>query len=374
VTSALSLTRSWPALVKWGALAVLVVILLFLPYMVDSFFIDIASQALLFGLFALSINLVSGYGGMVTLGQAALFGTAGYAFAILVTKYTVSLWPAFFLALVVTVVASAFFGLLASRARDVYFLMITLAEGMVVWGIAERWSSLTGGDNGITGVPRPEFALEYWTFYYFVLAVVALCTILIYCIVNSSFGLSLKGMRESESRMAPLGYNVVLHKVLAFTISGLFAGVGGLLLSMYNNFIAPPSVYVTQSAQGLLMSILGGIASLSGAFIGSTIVVTISNYVSSYIERWPTLLGVIFVVVILLAPDGITGAWTRRLWVPLLRRAGREREAEAAARTGTAPILAAVSRSASDAAARAGGNPAPEDAESTSSPAPHKGA
>ena len=157
-------------------------------------------------------------------------------------------------------VVSLFFGLIAVRTRGTYFVMITLAEGMVIWGIAQRWQELTGGDNGIPGIPKPGFAEEYWQYYYFVLVVVAICVVLIGRLLKSPFGLVLKGIREEEDRLAPLGFNVMLHKLVAFTISGTFAGVAGLLLAMYNNFIGPSQVFFLASASGLLMAILGASA------------------------------------------------------------------------------------------------------------------
>jgi branched-chain amino acid transport system permease protein len=305
---------------KWAALAALVGLLIALPYVVNSFWISMATQALYLGLFALSINLLAGFGGMVTLGQAGVAGIAGYTFGIALTVLNLSLPASLGLAMVTCVLGAAFFGLLAVRTSGVYFLMITLAEGMVVWGIAQRWTTVTGGDNGLTGIERPTFGLQYWAYYYLTLAVVAVCVLLIALIVRSPFGLSLKGIRESEGRMAPLGYNVYLHKLIAFTIAGAFAGVSGLLLAMYNNFFSPVSVHLKASADGLLMSILGGMATLSGAFVGSSIFVFVTNYVSSYFDRWPTLLGLVFVLTILFARDGVVGAWIRLVWQPIVDR------------------------------------------------------
>jgi branched-chain amino acid transport system permease protein len=308
--------------VKWAAAAVAVLILGYLPYLVGPFYVSLATQALFFGLFALSINIISGYGGMITLGHAGLLGTAGYALAILSVNEGWGLAAAIAGALVATIVVSAFFALLVVRTRGTYFVMITLAEGMVVWGIALRWQELTGGENGIPGVPKPDFADAYWQFYYLVLIVVAIGTLLIGLLVRSPFGLALKGIRDAEDRLAPLGYNATLHKLIAFTISGFFAGVAGLLLAMYNSFIGPSDVFFLASAEGLLMSILGGIGTLSGAFVGAGVVVIVTNWVSSYVDRWQTLLGVVFVLVIVFAPDGIVGAWTRWVWNPLTRRFG----------------------------------------------------
>jgi len=319
--------EAWAPRLKWIFLGVALLLALLLPFATSSFYVNLTTQALFFGLFALSINVISGYGGMITLGHAGLLGVAGYALGILTVDSGWSLGPAVVAALAATVVASAFFGLLAVRTRGTYFVMITLAEGMVVWGIAQRWQELTGGENGIPGIPKPGFAEEYWQYYYFVLLVVAVCVLLIGRLMQSPFGLALKGIREEEDRLAPLGFNVGLHKLVAFTISGTFAGVAGLLLAMYNNFIGPSEVFFLASAEGLLMAILGGMGTLTGAFVGAGVVVAIQNWLSSYVERWQTVLGVVFVLVILFAPDGIVGTWTRTVWAPFLRRLGAGREA-----------------------------------------------
>jgi branched-chain amino acid transport system permease protein len=314
--------------IKWPAFGAVAVVLLALPYMMSSFWVNMATQALYLGLFALSINLLAGYAGMVTLGQAGISGVAGYTFGILLVHFQVPMWPALGMGLAAALLAAGFFGLLAVRTSGVYFLMVTLAEGMVVWGIAQRWTAVTGGDNGLTGLERPSIALAYWTYYYFTLAVVVFCTTIIALIVRSPFGLSLKGIREAEARMAPLGYNVPLHKLFAFTLAGAFAGVSGLLLAMYNNFFSPVAVHLKASADGLLMSILGGMATITGAFVGSSIYIFITNYVSGFFDRWPTLLGLVFVVAILFARDGIVGAWNRLLWTPLVHKGmGPERAA-----------------------------------------------
>ncbi len=329
----------WVPRSKWLFLILAIVVLLYWPYAVSSFYVNMATQALFFGLFALSINLIAGYGGMITLGHAGLLGVAGYSLGILTTQSGMPLALALVASLGIAVFASAFFGILVVRSRGTYFVMITLAEGMMIWGVAERWQGLTGGDNGITGIPQPGFTNTYWKYYYFVLAVVAVCTFLIGRLVRSPFGLSLKGIREAEDRLPPLGYNVTLHKLIAFTISGTFAGVAGLLLAMYNNFFGPSQVFFTASAQGLLMSILGGVGTLVGAFVGSGVVIFIQDYVSSYVPRWETVLGVIFVLVILLAPDGIVGAWTRVVWARVLRRVGLPADAEATGVTTSASGL-----------------------------------
>jgi branched-chain amino acid transport system permease protein len=350
-----SAVAGWAPRVRWLVLGVAALVALALPYGVSSFWVNIATQGLIFGLFALSINLISGYGGMITLGHAGMLGVAGYTVAILTTKDGWSLGSAVVAALVVCTLVSIFFGALAVRTRGTYFVMITLAEGMVIWGIAQRWSELTGGENGIPGIPKPSFATQYWQYYYFVLAVVAVCTVLIARLVRSPFGLTLKGIREADDRLPPLGYHVPLHKLIAFTISGVFAGVAGVLLAMYNNFIGPTDAFFLASAEGLLMSILGGIGTLTGAYVGATVVIVIQEWVSSYFARWQTLLGVVFVLVIVFAPDGLVGAWTRLVWAPLLRRLGAGKAAAAARTAASSAAGATVAAGAGPVAAADGG-------------------
>jgi branched-chain amino acid transport system permease protein len=190
-------------------------------------------------------------------------------------------------------------------------VMITMAEGMLVWGLAYRWSSVTGAENGIRGIARPDFATLYWQYYYLVLGVFVICAVLLSLVVRSPFGLVLKGIRESESRMRTLGYNVTLHKLLAFLVSGLFAAVAGLLFGWYNQFISPSAINITASTEGILMVVLGGPGTLLGPVLGAGVIVFVKNILSVYVTRWPSIMGLIFIAVVLFAQDGILGALRR---------------------------------------------------------------
>jgi branched-chain amino acid transport system permease protein len=208
------------------------------------------------------------------------------------------------------------FGLLAIRAAGTYFLMITLALGMVVWGLAFRWVSLTKGDNGISGVPRPELGLP-WSlsgplpFFYFVLLAALLAWALLGLLVSSPFGLGLEGIRDSESRMRALGYNVWLHKYLAFVISGALAGFAGVLWAYYNGFVSPVDVQLVTSVETLLMVALGGPGTLVGPAVGAALIVFLKNFVSVYTKRWLLILGAVYIGAILFAPRGLVGALGR---------------------------------------------------------------
>jgi len=302
-----------PAIVGGAVIAIAAAIAPFLA----SYPLTLGTQALIYAMLAMSLDLLLGYTGLPSLGHAAYFGIAAYVVAILATERQTGLIGCLVAALVAATVAAAVFGLIAIRATGTYFLMITLALGMVVWGLAFRWVSLTKGDNGISGVPRPDLGLPWslWgplPFFYFSLVCALVAVALLGVIVSSPFGMSLKGIRESESRMRILGYNVWLHKYLAFIIAGTFAGFSGVLWAYYNGFVSPVDVQLVTSVEALLMVALGGQGTLLGPAAGAAIIVFLKNFVSVYTKRWLLILGAVYIGVILFAPRGLAGAFHRR--------------------------------------------------------------
>ena len=296
------------ALLAAGAIAVLALVGPVLP----AYPLTLLTQALIVGILAMSLDLLLGYSGMPSLGHAAYFGVGAYAVAIMTTERQVGLIGCLVVGIVLATLTAALFGLLAIRAAGTYFLMITLALGMVVWGLAFRWVSLTKGDNGISGVPRPTLlGLELITavpFYYFCLVSAAVAWVLMGLLVVSPFGLGLRGIRGSESRMQALGYNVWLHKYVAFVLSGTFAGFAGTLWAYYNGFVSPNDVQLVTSVETLLMVALGGPGTLIGSMLGAGLIVFLKNFVSVYTKRWLLILGGVYIGVILFAPTGIVGA------------------------------------------------------------------
>ncbi|HSJ83381.1 MAG TPA: branched-chain amino acid ABC transporter permease [Acidimicrobiia bacterium] len=295
-----------------------------LPYLVSPFLVGLATLALIGGLFSMSIDLLGGYGGLITLGQAGVSAAAGYGVGYMANRVGAGYATQILTGLAVGLLVSAIFGVMAMRSDSVYFIMITLAQGMIVWGLSIRLNRITGAENGLTGISRPAGLTLYWQYYWFALGVVALCSLLLYVLVRSPFGSATRGIRESESRMRMLGYNTSLQKFYLFMVAGFFATIAGILLVYLNQFISPSSAHLTTSAIGVLQAILGGMGTLVGPLIGSFVIVFIRNVVSQYLERWPTLLGLTFIVVILFARRGIVGALSRgwRTW--LLRRYGEE--------------------------------------------------
>ena len=277
-----------------------------------SFVVLLTTRAMCFAILAMSVDLLLGFTGLSSMGQAAYFGVGAYFTAILATKYHIGLgwdfWLVVILGMLMGAALAALFGLFAMRASGVYFLMITLALGQCVWGLAYRWNSLTGGDNGINVSSRPDFGLDLTnerTFFFLVFAFFAVSLIVLYILVRSPFGRSLEGIRERELRMQILGYNTWLHKYIAFVIAGAFGGLAGVLWAHTNGLISPETVVLTTSVDSLLMVVLGGAGTLIGSAIGSAIVFALREYLSTLVPWWQYVLGGVYVLTILYLPGGL---------------------------------------------------------------------
>jgi branched-chain amino acid transport system permease protein len=307
------------------ALAVALLLLATLPYWVgNSYYINVATQMLIYAVLALGLNVLVGYAGLVTLGHAGLFGIAAYAGATLINAGHGHVVVAIG-ALVATLVATAIFAVLALRGTGLGFVMITVALGQIVWGIAYRWISLTNGDNGISITARPRpfgLSLESADAFYWATLVVFLITVAAMAIfVASPFGAAVRGTRDQPRRMTALGYNVWLTRFLAFLFSGFWSGVAGLLYLYDNQFISPQAVALSASAEALLMVIAGGTATLLGPIAGAVLVIIMKDVASAYIERWNFVLGAIFVMIVIFMPEGLVPG-SVRLWrwgISLLR-------------------------------------------------------
>jgi branched-chain amino acid transport system permease protein len=287
-----------------GAITVIVAALL--PFGLSNYQVGLATEVLIFGILAMSIDILAGFAGRTSLGHGAIFGVSTYVVIYMVSN-GVSPVLALALAILAATLVAAVFALLAVRTSGVYFLLLTLALGMIVWGICLRWTQVTGGENGLRGDIRPAMLYDHRSFYWAVLAATAVLAFGIWRFVRSPFGLTLRGIRDSESRMRSLGYNVPLHLFIGFTVSGFFAGVAGGIYAFFNNFVSPSTVALTQSVEGLLMTIVGGVGTLFGAFVGAAAIISLENIVSSHTERWQTVLGVTFILIMILAPEGLVG-------------------------------------------------------------------
>jgi branched-chain amino acid transport system permease protein len=315
------------------ALAVGFVALVTLPYwMSGDYYVNVSSQILFSAIFAMGLNVIAGYGGLVSLGHAGLLGITAYA-----TGYTLQAGfghpVAILTALVVGIGAMAIYAVLSLRATGIGFIMITLALGEIIWGLAYRWISITGGDNGINLHGRPQpfgFAIDSPSAFYYATLVVFLVSVgSVAVFVRSPLGAALMGTRDQARRMTALGYHVWAIRFWACMFSGLLTAVSGILFVYYTQFISPQALDLTASAEVLLMVISGGAGTLFGPIVGAALVIVVKSVVSGFIERWNMLLGFIFVAIVILMPEGLVPG-TARLWRLFWRKTGaRGGQAEA---------------------------------------------
>jgi branched-chain amino acid transport system permease protein len=275
---------------------------------------------LIYALFAMSLNLLFGYTGLFPLGHAAYLGLGGYSAGILVTVLGIrSFWVVAPVSILITAFVAAIFGIIALQTKGLLFAFITMALGQLLVNIAIKWRTVTGGSNGLIGIPLPDLGipgvtLNQTSFYFLVLIVFVVCFLLMYRLIHSPFGLALQGIRDDEGRLSHLGYNTWLYKIIAFVIAGAFAGTAGVLFGPCNGIMDPSSLGVTTSVIAVLTVIIGGMRIVYGPIIGSAVITIIENLSSIYTpERWPLILGGIFVVTVMYLRGGIT-THLIRLW------------------------------------------------------------
>jgi branched-chain amino acid transport system permease protein len=292
-------------------LALAIIALAVLGPLLPSYVVILLTEGLIYGIAAASLDLLLGFTCLPSLGHAAFFAVGAYTTALLATRHHAFV-TAVLASVVMAALASALIAILALRATGLYFMMITLSVAMCAWGLAYRWVSLTGGDTGIVGIPRPRVPLVGLasgsvTFFYTILGFFVVCLVVYLLFIWSPFGTTLVGIRDSESRMRVLGYNVFLHKYLAMVIAGGFAGAAGSLYAYYNGFVGPSTVDLAHSMQFVLMVIVGGPATLVGPLIGAFVITFLEKMVSVFTDRWMMVLAAVYVVTALWAPRGVLG-------------------------------------------------------------------
>lgn len=291
-----------------GAIFVLVVPLL------PDYAVTLATSILITSIYVASANLLTGYTGLVSLGQAMFWGTSAYAVAILTTRGIVTnFYLITFIGLLAVFVLGAFFGALALRVKRLYFMIVTFAFGHVVWCIAMYpMQKITSGYDGIKGIGRPNPGLGLSTvsnvdFYYFVLIVAALCFTFLYFVIKSPFGHAIVGIRDNEHRMNALGYNTFLYKYICYILSALIAGIGGMLFAYFNGYMSPSELHWLWSGDALMMTFIGGIGTFWGPLWGALAYTGLRYWISSYTMYWFGIEGIIFILVVLFFRGGIAG-------------------------------------------------------------------
>jgi branched-chain amino acid transport system permease protein len=292
--------------------------LLFAPFWMNAIggYTELATRIVVMGLAAMSLNFLLGFTGVLSFGHAAYFGLGAYGTAMAIKYWGAGSIPAIVLGIIVATIAAMIIGALIIKLRGVYFAMVTIAFGQVFYFIAFRWNAVTGGDDGLTGWRRLPINFGFAeldivqndrAFYYFALAIFAICVAAMAVLLNSPFGRSLIAIRENERRARFLGVPIEFHVWLSFVISCLFVSAAGGLYALLNNFIDPRALRVDLSGNLVIMAVLGGMRSFWGPLIGAAIFVALQDYVSSQTQNWMSVIGLVFVLVVRFFPRGILG-------------------------------------------------------------------
>ncbi len=313
---------------KFLSFILLGIFLIFIIPLSPRYVLTLVTSIIIFSIYVSSANLLTGYTGLISLGQAMFWGSAGYMAAVLSTRGVIKNFYLLLLICIITVVIiSAGFGALAVRVKKLYFMIVTFAFGHVIWSLAMySLQPITYGFDGIRNILRPDLGLP-WSlenninFYYFVVTVAACCFFIIYLIIKSPFGHALIGIRDNEHRMIALGYNVFLYKYISYIVSAIIAGVGGLLFTYFNGYVSPSELHWLWSGDALMMMFIGGIGTFWGPALGALVYTGLRYYVSAYTMYWFGIEGVIFILVVLYFRGGIAGFLTdlQRRLVPSRR-------------------------------------------------------
>lgn len=286
---------------------IVLAVLLALPPVLPRYYLYLLASIFVTALLATSLNFILGFGGLLQLHHAVFFGVGAYTFSILLYKTSVPFVVALMAAPVAAAVIAVLIGWFCVRLRGLYFGMLTLALGQLVWAIIYRWSALTGGDDGLHGIPLPESLSSLKAAYYLTLAVLTVCMAILYLILKSPFGLTLMAIRDNPVRSESVGINIRRHRLAAFVISGLFAGIAGVLFVIVEKSVSPSILSWGESAEIMIMCLLGGLTAFYGPALGAGIIVFLSMKVGTYTEYWMLVLGITLLILVLVLPQGILG-------------------------------------------------------------------
>jgi len=285
----------------------MIALFLLLPFLTP--YHSLATEMLIFAIFAVGYDIIFGYTGLLSFGHAMFFGIGAYGTGLVLVRLIPSLFLALVIAIAISLIVSFLIAFLSIRKRGIYFVMITLAFCQMLYFIAFKWTGLTGGDNGLHGVPRTSFGPidlnSEVTFYFFILALFFLSVLLAFRIVGSPFGRVLRALKENEDRARSIGFNTVRFKTIAFMISAFFASLAGGLYAVHSNFVPLDTLSINLSGDVVIMTLLGGIGTLYGPILGAMLIVYLKNLLSNWVGNWNLILGAIFIVSVLTVRQGI---------------------------------------------------------------------
>ncbi len=295
----------------------LLILLLFVPFIFSEYWLLILSEILIMGLFAISFNLLFGYSGLLSFGHAGFFGIGAYTAALLIQHNITSILLIILIGILVSIVISFIIGSLSVKHDEIYFAMITLAFGMMLFTIAHNWTSFTGGSDGLPLMTMPEIKFASYKFsffnpvviYYFTFFITIISSYILYRIVNSHFGLILTGMRENKNRLIFSGANIKNIRLFAFVISATFSGIAGIIFCFFSSMATPDTLHWSFSAKPVIMSVLGGAEVFLGPFLGSVVFYILEQIIRQFTDNWMIFLGFFLIPIVIFFPKGILGTF-----------------------------------------------------------------
>ncbi len=291
---------------KWW-IAILILLLLFAPAVLSEFYLTVLCEALVMGMLALSFNLLFGYMGQMSFGQAAFYGLGGYTVAMLIVKWQFNFWLSIVAGVVLAAIVGLIVGYFCVRLRGIYFAVLTLAFGQLIWTIVFKWHDVTGGDDGIQGVFPPEFLKSPTAYYYLILVVFLVSSWVIWKIIHSPFGHTLKAMRENSERTEFLGIPIARYQLIAFVVAAALAGLAGAIWVPFYRSVAPSYLTWIKSGEPVMAAILGGPSVFLGPVLGTFVMTFFDAWVLGFTVYWPVVMGALILIIIFFLPGGILG-------------------------------------------------------------------
>jgi branched-chain amino acid transport system permease protein len=299
---------------KWVGLSIIIfIVLLILPSFIPRFYTYILALIFVTSLLAMSLNVVVGHGGMFQFHHGVFYGVGAYTVALMLKKTSLPMWTGFIAGPIVAAIIGLIIGWLCVRLSRLYFGMLQISLGSLIWVIVFRWYSFTGGDDGIFGIPMPSLFSSLKNSYYFILIILAICLILMYMILKSPFGSTLQAIRDNPQRCEAIGINVRRHQLIAIVIATFFAGIAGVLFVALERSVFADLLFWTLSLEIFIMCLLGGWFSFAGPILGAAIIVALRTLVGIFTEYWTLILGIVLILIIFFLPDGVMGFFQKLL-------------------------------------------------------------
>ncbi|MEA3360571.1 MAG: branched-chain amino acid ABC transporter permease [Thermodesulfobacteriota bacterium] len=298
---------------SYWSIAVILIILLVLPSVIPRFYTYLLAVIFVTALLAMSLNMVVGHGGLFQFHHGAFYGVGAYTFALIITKTSLPAWVGFVAGPVFAAFTGMIIGMFCVRLTRLYFGMLQISLGSLLWAIAFRWYSLTGGDDGIHGIVMPSFISSLNNAYYFILILTTISLIIMYLIYKSPFGATLQAIRDNPERCEAIGINVRRHQLIAIIIATFFAGIAGVLFVVVEGSVFPDLLFWVFSLEIFIMCLLGGWFTFAGPIIGAALMISLRTFAGIYTEYWTLILGVMLILLIFFLPEGLWGYLLEKL-------------------------------------------------------------